>query len=80
MTRTKAQLRFAKEFARRVVVARVAADLTQCQLAAQLGVSYQQVGKMERGESVPLFPTVARACRVLGIDYQSVMELGAVDD
>lgn len=52
----------------KIVSARKQANLSQSQLAEQLFISPQAVGKWERGESVPDIITVTKLAQILGVD------------
>ena len=54
--------------------ARKAINLSQAQLAQQLSVSSQAVGKWERGESMPDIITFNRLAEVLGVDLNYFSE------
>jgi uncharacterized protein YjbI with pentapeptide repeats len=48
--------------------ARKKASLSQAQLAEQLFISPQAVGKWERGESIPDIVTIGKLAKILGVD------------
>lgn len=52
----------------RISAARKKLNLTQSQLAEQLFISPQAVGKWERGESIPDIVTVGKLAKVLSVD------------
>lgn len=58
----------------KVSEARKAKNLSQAQLAQQLSVSPQAVGKWERGESMPDIITFNRLAEVLGVDLNYFSE------
>jgi len=52
----------------RIATARKGKNMSQAQLAQQLFISPQAVGKWERGESIPDIVTVGKLAEVLGVD------------
>jgi uncharacterized protein YjbI with pentapeptide repeats len=71
----------------KITQARKEINMSQAQLAQQLFISPQAVGKWERGESVPDILTVARLAEILGVDlnyfsenFQSVASEMAISD
>lgn len=58
----------------KIAQARKKQDLTQAQLAEQLFISPQAVGKWERGESVPDILTMDRLSRILAVDLNYFSE------
>jgi len=52
----------------KIAEARKSKNLSQAQLAEQLFISAQAVGKWERGESIPDFITMNRLAGILGVD------------
>ncbi|SEI54244.1 Uncharacterized protein YjbI, contains pentapeptide repeats [Dyadobacter sp. SG02] len=58
----------------KIVAARKQANLSQSQLAEQLFISPQAVGKWERGESVPDIITVTKLAQILGVDLNYFSE------
>lgn len=61
-------VRTARDFGRAVRQARLAAGLTQEQLAEQVGVDRSYLARMESGLSVVLLDRVMRAFRQLGVE------------
>jgi transcriptional regulator with XRE-family HTH domain len=57
-----------ERFAKRLRKIRRSMDLTQEQLADQVGVSLNFIGQLERGESAPSFETVQKIAEVLEVD------------
>lgn len=60
--------RFTSEYGQRLNAARVAAGLTQSQLAAQVGLSRSSVANIEGGRQAPMAEQVIQHAEVLGID------------
>lgn len=58
----------------KIALARKKASLSQAQLAAQLFISPQAVGKWERGESVPDILTIGRIAGILDVDLNYFSE------
>ena len=58
----------------KIAEARKAKNLSQSQLAQQLAISSQAVGKWERGESMPDILTFNRLAEVLGVDLNYFSE------
>lgn len=58
----------------KIVTARKKANLSQAELARQLFISSQAVGKWERGESMPDIITLNRVAKVLGVDLNYFLE------
>jgi uncharacterized protein YjbI with pentapeptide repeats len=58
----------------RIASARKGKNLSQAQLAQQLFISPQAVGKWERGESIPDIVTVGKLAEVLGVDLNFFSE------
>lgn len=54
--------------------ARVEKNLSQAQLAQQIAISSQAVGKWERGESMPDIITLNRVAEILGVDLNYFSE------
>ena len=52
----------------KIAVARKRNSLSQAELAQQVAISYQAVGKWERGESMPDITTLNRVAEILGVD------------
>lgn len=61
----------------RIATARKGKNLSQAQLAQQLFISPQAVGKWERGESIPDIVTVGKLAHVLGVDLNYFFERSA---
>lgn len=59
---------------KRIASARKQKNMSQAQLAQQLFISPQAVGKWERGESIPDILTVGRLAEVLGVDLNYFSE------
>ncbi len=52
--------------------------LSQKELAARLGVSYQAVSKWERGVNLPDLLLIPELCRILGISADELLDMPAV--
>lgn len=52
----------------KIAIARKKANLSQAELAQQVSISSQAVGKWERGESMPDIMTFSRLAEILGVD------------
>ncbi|MEC5145260.1 pentapeptide repeat-containing protein [Chitinophaga sp. 212800010-3] len=61
----------------KIAKARKAVNMSQAQLAQQLFISAQAVGKWERGESMPDITTFNRLADILGVDLNYFSENGA---
>ena len=57
---------------------RKANHLSQKELAARLGVSYQAVSKWERGLNLPDILLLPALCQVLGISADELLDMPAV--
>lgn len=64
----------AKRMGNKVAEARKSKNMSQAQLAGQLFISAQAVGKWERGESIPDFITMNRLAGILGVDLNYFSE------
>ncbi|MGA9639403.1 helix-turn-helix domain-containing protein, partial [Flavobacterium sp.] len=58
----------------KITEARKKINITQTQLAEQLFISPQAVGKWERGESMPDIITFSRLAEILGVDLNYFSE------
>jgi uncharacterized protein YjbI with pentapeptide repeats len=58
----------------KIAKARKKASLSQAELAEQLFISPQAVGKWERGESIPDIVTISKLAKILGIDLNYFSE------
>lgn len=58
----------------KIAKARKKAGLSQAQLAEQLFISPQAVGKWERGESIPDIITISKLAKILGVDLNYFSE------
>jgi uncharacterized protein YjbI with pentapeptide repeats len=63
-----------KMIGNKIVVARKRNGISQSQLAQQLFISAQAVGKWERGESLPDIITLSRLAEILGVDLNYFSE------
>jgi uncharacterized protein YjbI with pentapeptide repeats len=64
----------AKKMGNKIAEARKSRNISQAQLAEQLFISAQAVGKWERGESIPDFITMNRLAEILGVDLNFFSE------
>ncbi len=58
----------------KIATARKKANLSQAQLAEQLFISAQAVGKWERGESIPDIVTISKLAKILSVDLNYFSE------
>ncbi len=58
----------------KIVIARKNVNLSQAELAQQVSISPQAVGKWERGESMPDINTLNRIAEILGVDLNYFSE------
>ena len=65
-----------KIIGKRIADARKKINISQAQLARQLFISSQAVGKWERGESLPDIITLNRLAEILGVDLNFFSEKG----
>ena len=63
------ELRPQYEFRRALIGARVAAGLTQAQLAERLGTTQSAVSRLESGVQTPTLDTLYRLAEVLSVDF-----------
>lgn len=63
-----------KKMGNKIAEARKSKNISQAQLAEQLFISAQAVGKWERGESIPDFITMNRLAGILGVDLNFFSE------
>lgn len=63
------ELRGQYEFRRALIGARIAAGLTQKQLADKLGTTQSAVARLESGTQMPTLDTLYRLAVVLGVDF-----------
>ncbi|MRS05584.1 XRE family transcriptional regulator, partial [bacterium] len=69
-----------KMIGNKIAEARKRAGVSQAQLAGQLFISPQAVGKWERGESIPDILTVIRLAEILGVDLNYFSDDAGADD
>lgn len=70
-----------KMIGNKIAKARKKINVSQAQLAEQLFISPQAVGKWERGESIPDIVTINRLAKILGVDLNYFSEnFQAADD
>lgn len=70
-----------KSIGNKIAAARKKINLSQAELAKQVSISSQAVGKWERGESMPDITTLNRLSEILGVDLNYFSErIQAVDD
>lgn len=65
-----------KEIGNKIAEARKKKNISQAELAEQLFISSQAVGKWERGESMPDITTFGRLAQILGVDLNYFSEDG----
>jgi uncharacterized protein YjbI with pentapeptide repeats len=63
-----------KSIGNKIVAARKKINLSQAELARQVSISSQAVGKWERGESMPDITTLNRLAEILGVDLNYFSE------
>ena len=63
-----------KSIGNKIVTARKKINLSQAELARQVSISSQAVGKWERGESMPDITTLSRLAEILGTDLNYFSE------
>lgn len=56
----------------KIAAARIAAGITQAQLAEKLGVIQQQIARWETGESEPRTSTLKKIGEALGVDWTTL--------
>lgn len=61
-------------FGARLRQLRKSAGLTQAQLGERVGVVYQEIARLERGDNEPTWPTVIRLADALGVDVGEFRE------
>jgi uncharacterized protein YjbI with pentapeptide repeats len=64
-----------KSIGNKITTARKKINLSRADLAQQVSISLQAVGKWERGESVPDIITLSRLTKILGVDLNYFSEL-----
>lgn len=57
------------EFRKAVIGARLAAGLTQRQLAEKMGTSQAAIARLESGTRLPAIDTLYRLAQILGVDF-----------
>ena len=63
-----------KSIGTKIAIARKKINLSQAELAQQISISPQAVGKWERGESMPDITTLNRLAEILGVDLNYFSE------
>ena len=63
-----------KSIGNKIVEARKKINLSQAELAQQISISPQAVGKWERGESMPDISTLNRLAKIFGVDLNYFSE------
>lgn len=63
------RLRPQYEFRKALIGARIAAGLTQKELAERMGTTQPAVARLERGERLPTVDTLYRLATVLGVEF-----------
>lgn len=71
-------LRTQYEFRRALIAARLAAGLTQAQLAQRLGTTQSAIARLESGTITPTVDTLCRLADVLGMQFQIAPQEGLV--
>ena len=66
------------EFRRSLIAARLAAGLTQAELAARLGTTQSAVARLESGTIMPTVETLCRLADVLGIQFEITPRVGLI--
>ena len=69
-----------KMIGNKIAEARKKLNISQAQLAEQLFISAQAVGKWERGESMPDIITFNRLAKILGVDLNYVYNRYSIFD
>ncbi|MDO9184961.1 MAG: pentapeptide repeat-containing protein [Bacteroidia bacterium] len=69
-----------KSIGNKIATARKKAKLSQAELAQQVSISSQAVGKWERGESMPDIMTLNRVAKILGVDLNYFSDSFQSDD
>lgn len=72
----RAALRPNYEFRRALIGARLAAGLTQADLAARLGTTQSAIARMESGSMLPSVETLCRLATVLGVRFEIAPHAG----
>ena len=67
------------DFASRLKQLRAQKDLSQTDLAREVGVHYNHIGRYERGQSKPTAETLSKLADALGVSSDFLME-GRTDD
>ncbi|HLL53271.1 MAG TPA: helix-turn-helix transcriptional regulator [Myxococcaceae bacterium] len=60
--------------------ARMAAGLTQAEVAERLGIATEVYGRLERGAMLPSVETLMRICTSLGVSPNELLGLGRGDE
>lgn len=63
------ELRPQYEFRKALIGARIAAGLTQRQLAERMGTSQSAIARLESGNQMPTLDTLYRLAMVMGVDF-----------
>jgi transcriptional regulator with XRE-family HTH domain len=74
----RAALRPQYEFRRALIAARLAAGLTQAELAIQLGTTQSAIARLESGSIIPTVETLCRLADVLGMQFEIAPQAGFV--
>lgn len=69
------ELRPQYEFRRVLIGARIAAGLTQAELAERMGSTQSAVSRLESGMQVPTLDTLCRLASILGVDFTITPEV-----
>ena len=63
-----------RRIGKRVATARKAAELTQEQLAAKVGISREYLARLEGGAHEPTLTTIVKVARALGVTPGSLID------
>jgi transcriptional regulator with XRE-family HTH domain len=66
------------EFRRALIAARLAAGLTQAELAQMLGTTQSAIARLESGTITPTVDTLCRLADVLGMQFEIAPQAGLV--
>ena len=72
----RASLRSQYEFRRALIGARLAAGLTQAQVASRMNTTQSAVARLESGETLPRVETLCKLAAVLGVDFEITRDGG----
>lgn len=72
----RAPASLAKQIGEKARTARLAAGLTQEDVAERVRLATEVYGRLERGKMLPSVPTLYRICHALGVSSDAVLGLG----